>query len=181
MKGPELIDKAKSYAAVKHMHQTYGDGSAFIGHPAKVAATLREWGYGAEFVAAGWLHDVVEDTPVTVGEIEHLFGGRVALLVAHLTVAGRDKEEKLRDAMAKVQQYPMAAPVRLADRLANVRACLPGDRYAARYIGEHDTFEATVRPLVGVDCWRDYALAMHKLREQTGLLRAPLDGAVNPA
>lgn len=172
--GPHLIERAKSYAMVKHMHQQYGDGEAFIKHPAAVAAIVQGWRYGAEFVAAAWLHDVVEDTPVTIGEIEHLFGGRVALLVAHLTVVGDDKAAKLRDCLAKVRQYPMAAPVRLADRLANVRACLPGDRWARRYLAENDAFEAAVRPNVPPEGWTEYKLALNKLAP-------PLDDAVNVA
>lgn len=170
----DLIERAKSFAVVKHMHQTYGDGHAFIKHPARVAGILRDWRYGAEFVAAGWLHDVVEDTDASIEQMEDLFGGRVALLVAHVTVFGADPAEKLRDAMAKVRQYPRCAPVRLADRLANVRACVRGDRWARRYVAEHPVFEATVRPLVPVECWRDYMLAVGKLMQ-------PLDDAVNVA
>lgn len=158
-----LAQRAKDFAVRAHMQQTYGDGEAFIRHPAAVAAQLLQWRYGPEFVAAGWLHDVVEDTRFTVEDLEGLFGGRVALLVAHLTVTGDTPAAKLADNMAKLEQYPRAAIVRLADRLCNVRAALPGDKYHRRYAGEHATFEATVRPKVPPALWTAYALALRAL------------------
>lgn len=164
-----LPDRAKNFAARAHIQQTHGD-RAFITHPALVAETLQRWRYGPEYVAAGWLHDVVEDTRFTVQDIEGLFGGRVALLVAHLTCVGPTHDDRVRDNYAKVNAYPRAAIVRLADRFANVSASIPGDRYHKRYRAEHDGFEAAVRGLVPAELWKDYAL---KLRA--------LDAAVNAA
>lgn len=163
MTGLELIDRAKRFAAAAHVMQSYGDGAPFIKHPAAVAGVVRDWRYGSEWIAAAWLHDVVEDTPVTVAQVAERFGDRVALIVAHLTLYGTTREERLYDAMAKVAAYPRAAPVRLADRLCNVRACVPGDRWAVRYLAEAETFEGTMRPLVPPACWTEYRLALGRL------------------
>lgn len=157
-----LPERAKNFAARAHMLQTHGD-RAFITHPAAVAASLHRWRYGPEFIAAGWLHDVVEDTRYTVEDIEGLFGGRVALLVAHLTCVGETHADRVRDNYAKVRAYPRAAIVRLADRLANVSASLPGDRYHKRYRLEHDGFEDAVRPHVPPALWTEYAIKLRAL------------------
>ncbi len=61
------------------------DGAPFIDHPVEVARLLREAGCSADVVAAGLLHDVVEDTDVTLDDIRERFGGRVAALVEAVT------------------------------------------------------------------------------------------------
>ena len=53
-----------------------------IAHPIRVALQLERAGFSAELVAAGFLHDVVEDTPISMQEIEERFGKLVAYYVA---------------------------------------------------------------------------------------------------
>ena len=62
-----------------------GDGAPFIEHPVEVARLLSEAGCSADVVAAGLLHDVVEDTAVSIDDIRERFGGTVAALVEAVT------------------------------------------------------------------------------------------------
>ena len=78
-----LTRDALSFAADRHAGQTRGsDGAPFVTHPVEVACLLHEAGYSDEVVAAGVLHDVLEDTDVEREELASRFGDRVAGLVA---------------------------------------------------------------------------------------------------
>lgn len=81
-----IVDKAKAFATAAHEGQERKyDGSPYIVHPTAVAKMVASMTDDEEMVAAAYLHDVVEDTPVTGEEIHKLFGDRVAELVYDLT------------------------------------------------------------------------------------------------
>jgi (p)ppGpp synthase/HD superfamily hydrolase len=78
-----LTRDALAFAARWHEGQTRDlDGVPFVTHPVEVACLLHEAGYSDEVVAAGVLHDVLEDTEVERGELDERFGPQVAELVA---------------------------------------------------------------------------------------------------
>jgi (p)ppGpp synthase/HD superfamily hydrolase len=78
-----LTRGALAFAASHHEGQTRDlDDTPFVTHPVEVACLLHEAGYSDEVVAAGVLHDVLEDTDVERGELEERFGSEVARLVA---------------------------------------------------------------------------------------------------
>jgi (p)ppGpp synthase/HD superfamily hydrolase len=78
-----LTRDALAFASSRHEGQTRDlDGIPFVTHPVEVACLLHEGGYSDEVVAAGVLHDVLEDTEVERGELEERFGPEVARLVA---------------------------------------------------------------------------------------------------
>ena len=85
--GPQdtLVRRAYAFAEAAHRGQRRKDDRAFIAHPVHVARLLAAHGYDEEVVAAALLHDVVEDTPVTLTEIRKSFGARVAQLVECVT------------------------------------------------------------------------------------------------
>jgi (p)ppGpp synthase/HD superfamily hydrolase len=76
-----LVRRAYAFAECAHRGQRRKDGQAYISHPVRVARLLGTLGYDEDVLAAALLHDVVEDTAVTVDEIRAAFGPRVALLV----------------------------------------------------------------------------------------------------
>jgi (p)ppGpp synthase/HD superfamily hydrolase len=81
-----LTRDALAFAADRHAGQTRDvDGIPFVTHPVEVACLLHEAGYSDEVVAAGVLHDVVEDTNVQPEELARRFGERVADLVASVS------------------------------------------------------------------------------------------------
>jgi (p)ppGpp synthase/HD superfamily hydrolase len=76
-----LVRRAYAFAERAHRGQRRKDGQAYISHPVRVARLLGALGYHEDVLAAALLHDVVEDTAVTLEEIHVSFGPRVALLV----------------------------------------------------------------------------------------------------
>ena len=137
-----IIDRAYRYAADAHEGQVRRSGEPFIEHPLQTALYLAELKLDANALAAGLLHDVVEDCDVCLEEIEDEFGKEIAGLVdgvTKLTQAEVDFEEGkngfvLRDSDVDLQQaaslrkmlVAMASDVRvvlikLADRLHNMR------------------------------------------------------------
>ncbi|RYG74270.1 HD domain-containing protein [Lentibacillus lipolyticus] len=74
---------AKTFAEQAHKGQTRkSSGTPYITHPIRVAHQLEKAGFNEALVCAGFLHDVVEDTPYEIDDIKEKFGSRVATLVA---------------------------------------------------------------------------------------------------
>lgn len=91
-------------------------------HLAAVRQVLQDFGYDGDFALAAWLHDTVEDTAVTVEQLEQEFGARVAALVWAVTGIGANRKERNAAAYAKMAALPDAVTVKLADRIANSEA-----------------------------------------------------------
>ena len=79
-----MIDRAYALAEKAHGEQRRRSGEPYICHPLSVAQILVELGMDSESIAAALMHDVAEDTPVTVAEIKQKFGPEVALLATRL-------------------------------------------------------------------------------------------------
>lgn len=137
--------KAKDYALQKHAGQVHGT-RPFIFHLSEVVDTLHEFGYhDDDLTAAAWLHDVVEDTDVTIEEVYREFGPRIGDLVDALTDGeGATRLEKKQKPYRTIPHVPGAVIVKLADRIANVRHTLSegstADRYRETYKREHVGF-----------------------------------------
>jgi len=125
----DLIERAYTYAAQAHQGQVRYSGEAYINHPLTVAEILVMLQLDDITIAAGLLHDVVEDTSTSEEEIVKSFGSEVALLVDGVTKLSRleykSKEEQQVDNLRKMF-LAMAKDIRvilikLADRLHNMR------------------------------------------------------------
>ncbi len=84
-----IIEKAYDYAVQAHKGQLRLSGEAFINHPLNVAAILAELELDVLTIAAAILHDVVEDTSVSLEDIRSIFGDEIALLVDGVTKLSR--------------------------------------------------------------------------------------------
>jgi (p)ppGpp synthase/HD superfamily hydrolase len=141
----DVVEKAKIYAHTKHTGQTHGT-RPFTTHLQEVVDTLHEFGYkDSDLTAAAWLHDVVEDTTVTIQEIYGEFGNRIGDLVDALTDGpGHTRIEKKAKPYATIPTVPGAVIVKLADRIANVRFTIKegtkAERYRMTYKQEHAGF-----------------------------------------
>jgi len=126
---PDLIYRAYEVAAAAHDGQLRKSGDAFIHHPVAVATILAELGLDEVTLAAALLHDAVEDTRVTIEEIERDFGEEVKRMVDGVTKLDRlrfDSREAQQAATMRKMLVAMASDLRvllvkLADRLHNMR------------------------------------------------------------
>lgn len=120
-----LTSAAVAYARRLHASQRrISDGALFILHPLEVAALLANLGAPDEVVAAGVLHDVVEDTSTTPEQIRRRFGSRVAGLVASVSEDPALESERERKAALRAQVQGAgrdAALIFAADKVAKVR------------------------------------------------------------
>jgi (p)ppGpp synthase/HD superfamily hydrolase len=121
-----IVFAAIEFAARAHAGQ-YRKGTRlpYLIHPLSVARILIEQGLDDEVVAAGVLHDTLEDTPTTPAELRIAFGERVTALVE--TVSEQDKsiswEERKRNTVATIQTASVDAIwVECADKLDNIRS-----------------------------------------------------------
>ena len=124
-----LLSAAFHFAFQLHDGQVRASGEPYICHPVAVADLLRDIGASAGVIAAGFLHDVVEDTDVTPEEIEQHFGAEVRGLVEGVTKLGgihftnktEAQAENLRRMFLAMASDIRVVLVKLADRLHNMR------------------------------------------------------------
>ncbi|MFC6013434.1 HD domain-containing protein [Nocardia lasii] len=143
-------NEAREFALTAHGDQRYGE-HPYITHLAAVRAVLDDFGYAGELGQAAWLHDVVEDTPVTAEEIENRFGREVLDLVWAVTGVGPDRKARNQNAYSKIVAHPRAVILKLADRTANAEASPPNSSWMGMYRTEHPTFKAHLGPLLAED------------------------------
>jgi GTP diphosphokinase / guanosine-3',5'-bis(diphosphate) 3'-diphosphatase len=133
-----LVKKAYDYSLKYHDGQTRASGEPYLVHPLEVALVLAEMKMDPVAVAAGLLHDSVEDTSVTVVDIRKEFGEQVAHIVEGVTkiskidFATREEQqaENLRKMMLAMVDDIRVVLIKLADRLHNMRTLehLPPER-----------------------------------------------------
>ncbi len=124
-----IIKKAYDYSLKHHDGQTRASGEPYLVHPLEVALVLAEMKMDPVAVAAGLLHDSVEDTSVTIADISKEFGEQVAHIVEGVTkiskidFATREEQqaENLRKMMLAMVDDIRVVLIKLADRLHNMR------------------------------------------------------------
>ena len=125
----ELIERAYRLAEKAHGAQKRLSGEPYIIHPLNVAAILAELGMDSESIAAGLLHDVVEDTSVDLQQIKKTFGDEIANLIDGVTKLGRipyssreeQQAENIRKMLIAMSEDIRVIIIKLADRLHNMR------------------------------------------------------------
>ncbi len=122
----ERYEAALYVAARAHHNQTRkGSEAPYLTHVVHVATILQRYGYSDDVVIAGLLHDTVEDSDLTLDEVQAQFGDEVARLVAGVTQPADAATWKERRA-AQVYQVdvggPLVAAVKAADLLHNTRS-----------------------------------------------------------
>ncbi len=125
----DLICRAFKLAYSLHEGQYRASGEPYILHPVAVAGLLRDLGGGSAMIAAGFLHDVVEDTSVSSEQIEELFGAEVRELVEGVTKLSKfnfsskteRQAENFRRMFLAMAKDIRVIVVKLADRLHNMR------------------------------------------------------------
>jgi guanosine-3',5'-bis(diphosphate) 3'-pyrophosphohydrolase len=124
-----LLRRAYDTAAAAHEGQVRKTGDPYISHPVAVAHMLAQYGLDADTIAAAFLHDTVEDTPLTLAQVEVDFGQDIAQLIDGVTKLDRvrySNREQAQAASIRKMVVAMARDVRvliikLFDRLHNMR------------------------------------------------------------
>jgi len=124
-----IVKKAYDYSLKHHDGQTRASGEPYLVHPLEVALVLAEMKMDPVAIAAGLLHDSVEDTSVTIDDIRKEFGEQVAHIVEGVTkiskidFATREEQqaENLRKMMLAMVDDIRVVLIKLADRLHNMR------------------------------------------------------------
>ena len=130
-----IIELAKYYATAAHAatgQKRKYTNEPYIVHPTEVAELVLEYGGDSNMIAAAYLHDLVEDTAITVDDIEALFGWGVADLVYYVTDISKKEDGNRATRKAIDREHYAAASARaqtikLADIVSNCRS-----------IGKHD-------------------------------------------
>lgn len=126
----KLIRKAFDFAVESHKDQRRKSGEAYIFHPIAVAKIVAgQIGLGATSIAAALMHDVVEDTDVTVEDIEKMFNPKVAQIVEGLTKIAQVKKdlnismqaENFRKMLLTLNDDVRVILIKIADRLHNMQ------------------------------------------------------------
>ena len=131
----ELLRRAYRLAEASHKGQCRKSGEPYITHPVAVAELLLELGMDTETLAAAILHDVVEDTDITLEQITQQFGADIALLVDGVTKLTQinfssieeRQAENLRKMLFAMSKDIRVMVIKLCDRLHNMRT---GDAWA---------------------------------------------------
>ncbi len=140
-----IVEKARIFATAAHSAvaqlRKY-TGEPYIVHPAEVVSIVRTVEHTDEMLAAAWLHDVVEDTGVTIEVIRAEFGDEVAELVGWLTDVSRPEDgprwfRKKKDREHTAEAPAKAHTIKLADLISNSKSIVEYDpRFAKTYLEE---------------------------------------------
>ncbi len=130
----EKLEKAINFASVAHEGQFRRSGEPYITHPLAVAHNLIEWGMDIDSVIAGVLHDIVEDTNVTLKDIKENFSNEIAKLVDGVTKVSQARsgmkdisnymdstKENLSKLLIAVADDVRVVIIKLSDRLHNMQ------------------------------------------------------------
>ncbi|MBD5141022.1 MAG: bifunctional (p)ppGpp synthetase/guanosine-3',5'-bis(diphosphate) 3'-pyrophosphohydrolase, partial [Ruminococcus sp.] len=123
------IISAYEFAAKAHANQFRSSGEPYITHPLAVSFILLELGMDTDTICAAMLHDVVEDTDITLEEVKKGFGQDVAMLVDGVTKLGKiplftkeeQQAENVRKILLAMSQDIRVIIIKLCDRLHNMR------------------------------------------------------------
>ena len=125
----KIIIKAINFSEIAHKNQTRDSGDPYIVHPIEVAKILTSINLDASAIAAGLLHDTIEDTKISTNEITETFGSQISELVQGLTKISKfalktNKQkhgENYRKLILASSKDLRVILIKLADRLHNMR------------------------------------------------------------
>jgi len=144
--GISIVQKAQIFAIAAHaavQQKRKYTGEPYIVHPAEVASIVASVeGSTEDMVAAAWLHDVVEDTGITITDINLNFGADIAAIVGWLTDVSKPEDGNRAKRKAIDREHTAQAPaeaqtIKLADLISNSKSIMAHDPdFAVTYLAE---------------------------------------------
>src|ERR1044072_7762470 len=141
------IEEARLLAYKAHAHQSY-DFWPYEKHLRDVEEILKANGFSESYIIAGICHDLLEDSHLSFNDLKTVFGKYIAEIVYACTdELGHNRKERKQKVYQKLQQNPAAIPVKLADRLANMRHSerMKSSQFEM-YIKEYPEFREALHP-----------------------------------
>lgn len=160
----DIVEKAKSFALRFHGNQTHGSLNisdhlkAVTDKLAQVLEQIGEQRYSDQIIAAGWLHDVIEDTSVIYDDIEGIFGVFVASIVMAVTDSdGKNRKERHINTYWRTRETHFATIVKMCDRWHNQKRSIElNEKFAKMYADEYTYFKfALYRPGMADALWSE--------------------------
>jgi guanosine-3',5'-bis(diphosphate) 3'-pyrophosphohydrolase len=161
----ELLNRAYVFAMQAHGQQLRASGDPYFSHPVEVAGILAGWKLDSASIATALLHDTVEDTGVTIAELERLFGTEVARLVDGVTKLNKlelqssrtEQAENFRKLLLAMSEDIRVLLVKLADRQHNMRTLRYIERIEKRQRIARETLEiyAPLAERIGMQALKD--------------------------
>lgn len=146
----DIVARAKAFALAHHAGQLYGDVPYEV-HLQAVVDVMTGFGFtNPNWLAAAWLHDVIEDTKATKKKVKDEFGDLVASIVWAVTGTGRNRKERNQSIYDKMLTAPEASVLKVADRIANVERSERGSKHREMYLAERMEFHNNVVRFVPV-------------------------------
>lgn len=130
-----MIESARRIAYLWHKNQKDKLGKPYIEHVKRVAFCVEGKGANQETIAAAWLHDIVEDTEISIVDIKTQFGSKIAEIVFAMT---RTHDEDYEKYLLRLKNLPEALMIKTCDlldnygRLNELEASFPEDAYRLR-------------------------------------------------
>ena len=141
----QRYENAKMLATRMHGLQDY-DGFPYHKHLKDVENILLKFGFDphGDLIICAWLHDILEDCPISHNDIEKEFGEKIAEIVYCVTdELGRNRKERKEKTYPKIRSNPDALVIKLADRIANVEnGKKKGNSLFKMYQKEHPRFKS---------------------------------------
>ncbi len=172
MKLTDKVAIAEKFASMMHADKgmTY-DHKPYSYHLKRVVHWLLRFGViDRDILAAGWLHDILEDTGVSANMLVEMFGLKTARLVWAVTdEPGANRKERKALTYPKIRGMNDATQLKLADRLANVENSIDtrNERMFLMYLKEHREFSSELFQMKNLttelrDMWQEYVNMMDK-------------------
>lgn len=135
----KTYENARMISIQAHGNQTYDEVFPYYKHLDDVVDVLKRFGFSGKYIVAGYLHDIIEDTPLSYNKVKKRFGFEVTEMVYCVTdELGRTRDEKKAKTLPKTATNPDAIIIKLADRIANLEHGGKIDMYAKEYEEFHN-------------------------------------------
>jgi (p)ppGpp synthase/HD superfamily hydrolase len=169
MKNYTYTDKtykeARMVAVKAHSNQSYDEIFPYEKHLDDVVDVLKRFGFSGKYIVGGYLHDVFEDTGISMNRVRAYFGDVVFKMICSVTDEfGENRKEKKEKTLPKTASNPDGIILKLADRIANIEHGGKVDMY----LKEYDEFKGALylnTPSDGKRMWEhlDSLLGINKL------------------